>query len=404
MNLREKLERLTPPSNPSENRLPRATTDHQSRQCEHFVTVFPHHHKHGSFTLNALHGQFRAVADMLLENPFEDALDFERIAFIDTETTGLSGGIGVCAFLVGVGYLSSDGFVVEQFLMNDFPAEADMLRTVCTKLEGFDVISSYNGRAFDIPILDGRLLLNRMRTKLASKPHIDLLHPARRVWKHRLGDCSLKSLETHVLDLVRTDDIEGWMIPQAFFDYLQTGDKQSMEQILLHNRHDLVSLAAVASFMFRALDSPERAPLAHGAEWYGLATLLEQHRRTNEATHCMERALAMGLPTEIRSRCIRALSLTRKRQGRWKTAAKLWHETTAANNEMNTFFALEELAKFYEHRQQDLVSARAICQRALNMLEVTEAISGPSPPARHIENFEHRLRRIERKIRGKKNA
>jgi hypothetical protein len=325
------------------------------------------------------------------------------MAFVDTETTGLSGGIGVCAFLVGIGYRSSDGFVVEQFLMNDFPSEPHLLREVCETLDGFDIIVSYNGRAFDIPILDGRLLLHGIKTNLGDKPHLDLLHPARRLWRHRLRDCSLKSLEAHVLNSVRQNDVEGWMIPQTFFEYLRTGDRKLLEPIIQHNRLDIVSLACLAHLILEAVDSPHEAPLAHGLDWFGLGTLFEQHRRMREAVHCFMRATTMGLPEETRLRCQKALSLTCKRQGDWEDAVRLWEEGTGSSDNTNhTIFSLEELAKFYEHRRRDLSSAREICLRAMAMLEMRATISD-TDVTRRFKDFEYRLRRIERKIQ-KKNA
>ncbi len=398
MNLKDKLDRYAPLSGARENR-PVRRSGATSAKCEHLLEVFPPHHVHGVHRVDSLGGRFESVAKILVRCPVDGTLDFERIAFVDTETTGLSGGIGVCAFLVGVGYLSPAGFVVEQFLMNDFPAEPDMLHRVCDTLEGFDVIGSYNGRSFDVPILDGRLLLNGIRKRLSDKPHLDLLHPARRLWKHRLSDCSLKSLEAHMVGHIREDDIEGWMIPEAYFKYLRTGARETMEQILHHNRQDILSLACLAHLTFRAIDSPKEAPLEHGLDWYGLGTLLEQHRRMNEAVHCFERAIEMGLPEETRRRCLMTLSLTHKRRGDWNDAVRLWKETLSTNGEANTYFGLEELAKFYEHKRCDLISARDVCQRAIARIEIRAALSETNA-VRRLENFEHRLKRIEKKIRN----
>lgn len=398
MNLKDKLDRYAPVSGIRENR-PVRRLGASSAKCEHSLKVFPPHHVHGTHRVGSLGGRFERAGRILVRCSADDAVDFDRIAFVDTETTGLSGGIGVCAFLVGVGYLSTAGFVVEQFLMNDFPAEPDMLHRVCETLERFNVIGSYNGRSFDVPILDGRLLLNGIRTRLSDKPHLDLLHPVRRLWKHRLCDCSLKSLEAHAVGHIREDDIEGWMIPEAYFRYLRGGDRKTMERILLHNREDILSLACLAHLTFRAIDSPKEASLEHGLDWYGLGTLFEQHRRTKEAVHCFERALEMGLPEETRRRCLTTLSLAHKRRGDWNDAVRLWKETSSAKEDANTYLGLEELAKFYEHTQRDLVSARGICQRAIAMIEMHAALSETNA-VRHLDNFEHRLRRIEKKMRS----
>ncbi|MBI4830834.1 MAG: ribonuclease H-like domain-containing protein, partial [Candidatus Lindowbacteria bacterium] len=160
MNVRDQLERYAIASKPGPARPRESAAPAPCTECEHKITVFPSHQRHGGFELDTLGGSFRNAARTLVSGRSGEALEFSRIAFMDTETTGLSGGAGVCAFLVGIGYDSPTGFVVEQFLMNDFPAERDMLRKVCERLETFDTIASYNGRAFDVPILEARLLLN----------------------------------------------------------------------------------------------------------------------------------------------------------------------------------------------------------------------------------------------------
>ncbi|MBI5115477.1 ribonuclease H-like domain-containing protein [Candidatus Poribacteria bacterium] len=401
MNIRDQLDRYFVASK-FDATPPREIAVTTSRaECEHIVTVFPSHRRHGIFELDSFGGVFRNAPQMLVRDNAGETTDFGRIAFIDTETTGLSGGSGVCAFLVGLGYNSAKGFVVEQFLMNDFPTEPDMLGRVCERLGTFDTIASYNGRSFDIPILDSRLLLNGLRKNLSSLPHLDLLHPARRVWKHRLADCSLKSVEEHVLGYTRDNDIESWLIPETFFVYLRSGDRDLLEPILHHNRLDILSLACIGHVVLAALDSPHEAAFTHGADWYGLGTLFALHYRMEEAARCFERAMVVGAPEHVRRQCMKSLSLTHKKTGEWENAVELWNESSAAGNGADALFALEELAKFYEHRRRDLVSAREVCRRAIAMLEVKEVIGG-ADLTRHFGNFEYRLKRIEKKIRSRK--
>jgi hypothetical protein len=401
MNIRDQLDRYLVASK-FDAAPPREVAVTTSRtECEHTVTVFPSHQRHGIFELDSLGGVFRNASQMLVRGNAGETTDFERIAFIDTETTGLSGGSGVCAFLVGIGYNSAKGFVVEQFLMNDFPAEPDMLRKVCERLDGFDLLASYNGRSFDIPILDTRLLLNRARKTLSDMPHMDLLHPARRIWKHRLADCSLKSVEAHILGHTRNNDIEGWMIPETFFRYLRSGDRDLLGPILHHNRLDILSLACLGYVVLAALHSPHEAAFTHGADWYGLGTLFAHHCHMEKAAHCFERALAAGAPEDVRRQCMKSLSIAHKKRGAWENAVELWNESSAAGGDAGVLFALEELAKFYEHRRRDLVSAREVCLRAMTMLEIKEVIGG-ADMTRQFEDFEYRLKRIEKKIQCSK--
>lgn len=193
------------------------------------------------------------------------------------------------------------------------------------------------------------------------------------------------------------------MIPQTFFEYLRTGDRTLLEPIIHHNRLDIVSLACLANLILKAVDSPHQAPFADGLDWFGLGTLFRQHCRMREAIHCFMRAAAMRLPEETRLRCHKELSLTCKRNGDWQSAVQLWEEGMGASDDVHhIMFSLEELAKFYEHRRRDLSSAREVCLRALAMLEMKATLSDMDV-TRPVEDFEYRLKRIERKIR-KKNA
>jgi hypothetical protein len=370
-------------------------------QCERIIHTFPPCHSHGNFNIGDLEGQFPEAAQVLLPQLSGRPLDFKQIAFIDTETTGLSGGIGVCAFLIGIGSFTEDGFAVEQFLMHDYPAEQRMLETVCQRLESFGLIASYNGRSFDIPILEGRIVLNGIRNTISDKPHLDMLHPARRLWKHRLNDCSLKNIEGRALGGRREGDIEGWMIPQAYFSYLRTRNPHLMEQILHHNRLDLLSLACITNLILKAVNSPQNASFEHGEEWYGLGTLFGHYQKNDEVIYCFKRALQAGLPESLRQSCCRMLSLTHKRAGDWDNAARLWWESSTSRGGATTIFEFEELAKYYEHRLRDYASAREVCRRAVAALEIKAATSSEDV-SDQLSCFEHRLQRVERKLQREK--
>ena len=128
-------------------------------------------------------------------------------AFLDTETTGLAGGSGTCAFLVGIGRITPDGFRVRQFFMRDYCEEASLLDAVARHLAPFRVLITYNGRSFDQPLLETRYRLNRARPPFPSVEHLDLLYGARRLWKLRFDSCRLVDLENQVLGFERRGDI-----------------------------------------------------------------------------------------------------------------------------------------------------------------------------------------------------
>jgi tetratricopeptide (TPR) repeat protein len=200
-----------------------------------------------------------------------------------------------------------------------------------------------------------------------------------------------------VLDYTRVDDIEGWMIPETFFEYLRSRDRTLLDPILEHNRLDILSLACLAHIMFKALDAPHKARIDHGLDWFGLGTLFEKHRRAEEAVQCFDRALSSGVPQDIKTRCMISISLAHKRKGDWKSAVSIWEKSTKSKDNKHSLFAIEELAKFYEHHRCDYPFARELCRRAIAILEIWEATSDSDLTA-PLKNFEYRLRRIEKKI------
>src|SRR5579859_3798690 len=167
-----------------------------------------------------------------------------RLMFLDTETTGLAGGTGTCAFLIGVGAVEGSQFVVRQYFLRDYPEEKAML-ALADALENYEGLVTFNGKTFDIPLLETRYALARMESPFARLLHLDLLHPARRLWKLRLESCALGHLETEVLGIHRQGDVDGSEIPGIYFDYLRTGDSRGLQPVFYHNALDIISLAAL---------------------------------------------------------------------------------------------------------------------------------------------------------------
>ncbi len=176
------------------------------------------------------------------DNSLPCAVDPERFLFLDTETTGLSRGAGTVAFLVGVGYIRGREMIVRQYLMRDYDEEIFVLRHVLEHFERFQALVTFNGRAFDLPLLQSRLIMQRIRADVCGLPHVDLLHTARRVWKLRLSSCRLSALEEHIYGEPRMDDLPGAEVPQRYFDYLKSHDFSLLEDILKHNAQDIVTL------------------------------------------------------------------------------------------------------------------------------------------------------------------
>ena len=139
--------------------------------------------------------------------------DASRLLFLDTETTGLAGGTGTCAFLIGIGNVEGMKFVVRQFFLRDYPEEKAMLEALAEALEPCQGIVTFNGKTFDVPLLETRYALARMKSPLDRLIHFDALHPARRLWKLRLESCKLTDLEEAILGISREGDVPESPIP-----------------------------------------------------------------------------------------------------------------------------------------------------------------------------------------------
>lgn len=176
----------------------------------------------------------------------------DRLLFLDTETTGLNGGAGTVAFEIGVGWFDARGMVIRQYVMRNYAQEAAMLKDIARLFEKADTIVTFNGKSFDLPLLESRMVMNRIRLPVTEYPHLDLLHAARRVYKLRLGRCNLTALESAVLGKKREDDLPGAQVPARYFEYLKTGEFALLEDVLRHNFEDVRSLAELTAAICQA--------------------------------------------------------------------------------------------------------------------------------------------------------
>ena len=358
-------------------------------QVEH---RFPLDHWHGSVSLSRLKVVSPSAFSVLAKGDESLELDLTRAVFLDTETTGLSGGSGTAAFLIGLGYIQDESFVVRQLFMRDYPEEEAMLHELVTALGGFESLVTFNGKSFDLPLLESRLVLSRLRFALAELPHFDLLHPARSLWKARLESCRLTDLEYVLLDLERDEDVPGELIPSLYFDYLRTRDASRVFRVFTHNRYDIVSLAALtvrASEMLQEGVSPE-----HPIDDYSLGRLFERAALTERSILHYSRAVESGVSGKARRRSLRQLAQQLKRRQHWEECSSVWKELTSEDGP-EAIEAIEELAKYLEHRQRDLAGALDHCRQAILRLE--EDVRLPLAfRERWREAFRHRLRRLER--------
>ena len=287
-------------------------------------------------------------------------------AFLDTETTGLAGGTGTCAFLVGVGRITPEGFRVRQFFMRDYSEEASLLDSLSRHLAPFRVLITYNGKAFDQPLLETRYRLNRSRPPFGRLEHLDLLYGARRLWKLRYESCRLVDLEHQVLGYEREGDVPGALIPYLYFEYLRTHRTARMLPVFHHNALDILSLACLTGIVPRAFHDPENLPFRHGAEMAGIARWLREAGELEQARTLFRRAIdaASGLDDNLMFRTLWDLAALERKLDAEPRAVAIWRDLAAVRNPFRVP-ALEELAKYYEHRQKDPAQALETTRAAL---------------------------------------
>ncbi len=382
---------------PLEAALPGADWPHQNSRCWVTGARRPLDDRHAEELLTAgLTASTGSLAD-LAGDPALAGMDLERTAFLDTETTGLAGGAGTYAFLIGIGRVEGGCFHVRQFFMRHPGEESAQLAAVAEWLDGCSGLVTFNGRSFDMPLLATRCTVHRRRPFLDGAPHLDLLPAARRVWRRRLDSCSLTSLEREVFNTHRQDDVPGWLIPYRYFRYQQDGDARPLVGIFHHNLLDILTMVSLTARLARAWQAPEDT-LAHGLDWLSLARRYELSGDPARAMSACEGALQRGLSPAETDEALHQLSLIARRAGDWTRATGVWQGLTA-EAQPRRLFPFEELAKYWEHRASppDLPRALAISEEARDRVA-----SGALRPRRGVHpalaQLDHRIARLRRRL------
>jgi uncharacterized protein YprB with RNaseH-like and TPR domain len=323
-------------------------------------------------------------------------LPLEAFVFLDTETSGLAGGTGTYAFMVGVGRFEAGSFHLAQFFMRDPSEEPALLEALADFLALAHAMVTYNGKAFDAPLLVTRYLLHNIPIPFKDYSHIDLLPLARRLWRDRLPSRSLKYIEENVLGAPRTSqEVPGYEIPYLYFDYLRSGDATPLKGVFYHNAMDVVALAAMLNHTSHMLADPLHESIEHGLDRIALAKLFEDLGKWDEAARLYERGLEQQLPEADFWQAVQRLSILQRRRGDLSEAVRLW-EKAAKNGHI---YAHVELAKHYEHRVRDYAAALQWTQKAM---ELARDSSLPLYMQKHwLEELSHRQRRLKGKVSGK---
>ena len=337
----------------------------------------------------------RALKLLLSEAPDQIADPGEWL-FLDTETTGLSGGSGTYPFLVGLAWWDGGGLEIEQLFMRDYSEERSLLFALRERIAERPVLVTFNGKSFDWPLLETRYRMSRRLSLPTPRAHLDFLHPARNLWRLRLGSVRLSELERHVLGWDRGADLLSGLIPQIYFDYLRGGPPERLVPVLNHNQMDLRGLAALSSRILSLLSDAENLG-QDGLELFGVSRICEKRGEETRARSLYEKSIASFLPTETDRVARRSLARLAKRQGDFELACELWRG--ALGNSRQGYEAYEQLAIYYERKAGDPEQAQTIVQQALDELRRAIQVGDIAPgPYREIKTrFDHRMERLERK-------
>jgi uncharacterized protein len=319
--------------------------------------------------------------------------ELQRPLFLDTETTGLAGGTGTVAFLIGLAWRDGDGLRLVQYFLCDFNQEDALLWAVGQSLHDVGVLVSYNGRSFDWPLLQTRLVMRRSDPAWPSPPHLDLLTLARRIFKPRLPDCALQTIERAILDMHRMEDLPGTLIPRRYFGWLRDRQDDALEPVFIHNRQDVLSMVTLLARFEAVLGGREDL---HPLDRFGRARFLESHGLLSEATHEYRQlwsARWFGRQATLSVKGAVGLRLARllRRQGSWKEARAVLEECW--HSQAYPYPAAIELAKLLEHQARDLAAAHRLVTDALRLLQM-----GVVPNVDWQADLEQRLNRLDRRL------
>lgn len=357
-------------------------------------------YRHGHHSLAELQAHSPASPALLARDERLAQVDLSRMAFVDTETTGLAGGTGTYAFLVGVGVFDEGRFTVHQYFMRDYHEEAAQLYALGELLDGLEAVVSFNGKSFDMPLLETRYIMARQSPRLIGAPHLDLLPVARRFWKYRLESCALSSLEAEVLGVQRTHaDVPGWLIPSLYADYARSGDAREMPRIFYHNIQDILSLVTLMAHQCELLAAPLVVDGGvPGEDLYGLGRLLHELGQAERAEVAYAQAAKASRSPQVREMAMRDLAYLLKRQERRGEAVPWWERLVETDG---TIYACEELAKHYEWHDENLRQAIAWTEKGIALVEAWRQ----GPKRRELmAGLEHRLQRLKHKLEPSEQA
>jgi uncharacterized protein len=310
---------------------------------------------------------------------------------VDTETTGLAGGTGTYAFIIGIGFWRGDEFIVRQYLMRDFNEEPAQLFAFAEDYTGS--LITFNGKCFDMPLLTNRFKLHKFELPFAGSDHLDMLFPSRRIWKRHLDSFKLSRLERDILGFARVDDIPSHLIPSLFFDYLQTRDETILHPILHHNRNDIISLYQLTRI---AHDLTESTCACGGNDddlIMSLAEILFNQKQFDKTIELLGKINSQFADKRTSNRAAQVKAIALKKLNYWDEAIEAYLAAHEIDSQIET---LIESAKLYEHKKRQPRKALELVNRAESILDFAGA-KGDSI-TRLARDLTHRKKRLLTKI------
>ncbi len=400
LTVKEKLERLIsltrkPPER--ERRETEEVVEPAAREGVRFIeNAYPLDGRYGQIPVGLGLGIPGDVLAFLSRDDGFAGLDLSSAVFLDLETTGLAGGTGTVPFLVGLGYFRDGMFRVGQFFLGDLAEEERLIDELAHFLKELEVQSvvTYNGKAFDLPILETRFILHRRPFPLAGLPHLDFLFSARGLWRLKYESCRLCHLAREIVQAERGEDIPSAEVPVRYFQYLRSGDFSLLEPVLYHNQEDILSLLGIitAGAVLAAHD-PEAAERGEldAMDLVGVARLHERAGNVEKSVTLFETALRSGLAGETSVRVKRKLSSHFKRSKDWSRAVTIWQEMTSGNDPA----CFRELAMYYEHREKNYGEALKAAEEGLAVsMDYSSELR---------RDFEKRIERLKVKMKRKQS-
>lgn len=352
-------------------------------------TTYPLDHQHGTCDLSDF---FDIEIEHLLKlgkMDESDSPDLRPALFLDTEASGLSGGSGTYAFMIGVGYFYKEEFIVDQLFVDSYAKEEGMLDLLREYLDPASFLVSFNGKSFDLNLLNTRYLMHRQESPFENIPHLDLLHPSRNLWNLNLENCRLQTLEREIFGFSREDDVPGEEVPGIYFEFIRTGDPTRIAGVFEHNVHDIVSLVAVTIMLEQNFRGMREIPGESGLTMFSRGRIFERRGEIEQAIRCYHEALNNELTVNRRNTILGMMASLYKKEGDWEHARNLWQQQIS----QLSIFTLEpyvEIAKYYEHQEKDYATALSYINEALQQL--------PTHRSNERDTLIYRTARLERRL------